>query len=68
LTQLEQGEAYRLARDEDGVVRSNVITEPAKVAFIDMLNDAFNIDLNQIKRQRMSAQQQKQTKKRAHQD
>lgn len=49
LSQLKTGEAYRLQRDPDGVVRNQAITAPNKAAFIDVLKDAFDIDLNQMK-------------------
>ena len=63
LTQLEDGEAYRLQRDQDGVVRSQRITSPNKAAFVDVLKEAFDVDLNQMKQERMSAEQQKAAKK-----
>ncbi len=63
LTQLDDGEAYRLIRDNDGIVKSLAIAAPGKAALIDILNDAFDVDLNKMKQQRMSAEQQKTTKK-----
>jgi predicted ATPase len=52
LTQLQQGEAYRLVRDDgDGVVRSELIEQPSKKLFDDVLDDAFDINLNQLKLQ-----------------
>jgi predicted ATP-binding protein involved in virulence len=62
LSQLEAGEAYKLQRNDDGVVRSQAITAPAKMAFVDVLKQAFDIDLNKMKHQRMSAKQQKEVK------
>ena len=62
LTQLDQGEAYQLKRDEDGVVRSKEIRSPGKAAFIDVLKDAFGLDLNKMKRERMSPENQKEAK------
>lgn len=63
LTQLEEGEAYRLKRADDGVVYSEQIIAPSKSALIDVLKDAFDVDLNKMKHNRMSAQQQQNTKK-----
>jgi len=63
LTQLDEGEAYKLNREDDGVVRSIPVIAPNKVAFIDVLKEAFDIDLNKIKRDNMSAKQQKDAKK-----
>ncbi len=63
LTQLEEGEAYRLERGDNGIVSSKKITAPNKIALIDVLNDAFDVDLNKMKRESMSAEQQKNAKK-----
>lgn len=63
LTQLEEGEAYRLKRGDNGVVYSEQIIAPSKTALIDVLKDAFDVDLNKMKYERMSAQQQQNTKK-----
>ena len=62
LTQLKHGEAYRLQRDDDGVVRSHLINHPDKAAFVDLLNDAFGVDLNQQKLDRISASDQQHVK------
>lgn len=62
LTQLDEGEAYRLKRDKDGVVRSEEIKSPGKAAFVDVLKDAFQLDLNKMKRDRMSPGKQKKAK------
>lgn len=62
LTQLKHGEAYRLQRDDDGVVRSHLINHPDKAAFVDLLNDAFGVDLNQQKLDRISAHDQQHVK------
>ena len=64
LTQLENGEAYRLQREEDGVVRSVLIKHPSNSAFVDMLDDAFGLDVNEIKLQRVSSDGQKKAKQR----
>lgn len=63
LTQLEEGEAYRLKRGDNGIVYSEKITAPSKTALIDVLKDAFDVDLNKMKYERMSAQQQQNAKK-----
>ncbi len=59
LIQLEEGEAYRLQREEDGVVRSSIIHHPSNISFIDLQKRAFDLDLNKIKREQMSADSQK---------
>lgn len=64
ISQLNEGEAYRLKREEDGVVRGERITAPDKAAMVDVLKDAFGIDLNELKRERMSADEQRQAKQR----
>lgn len=53
LSQLEQGEAYLLKREEDGVVRTLEIDSPNKRSFIDVLESGFNVDLNALKRESM---------------
>ncbi len=53
LSQLEEGEAYLLKRDEDGVVRSQVINSPNTRLLENVLPEAFDIDLNELKRQNM---------------
>jgi len=62
LSQLNEGEAYRLDREADGVVRTKILESPNKSALVDVLRDAFDIDLNKMKRERMSAEQQKHAK------
>jgi predicted ATP-binding protein involved in virulence len=60
LSQLEDGEAYELRRDEDDVVRTHKIKNPGNTAMIDLLKTAFNIDLNRLALDRpISATQQK---------
>ncbi len=49
ISQLEQGEAYRLERGDDGIVYSKEIKNPSKVTFIDLMKDAFGVDLNEFK-------------------
>lgn len=63
MTQLEEGEAYLLRRDtDDGVVRSHLITAPNKQALIDVLREGFGVDVNALKRERMSPQSQEAAK------
>lgn len=49
LSPLKDGEAYRLERDADGVVRTKEIKSPSKASLVDVLKDAFDIDINRIK-------------------
>lgn len=51
LARLHEGEAYRLQRDADGVVRSHLIPAPANRLLADVLDDAFGVDLNRFKRE-----------------
>ncbi len=53
LSQLEEGEAYLLKREDDNVVRSQVIDSPNKRILANVLQDAFGIDLNALKRDAM---------------
>jgi len=62
LSQLEEGEAYQLDRDEDGVVRSRLIRSPNKSAMVDVLKEAFGVDLNRMKLENASAEKQQQAK------
>ncbi|WP_201558191.1 AAA family ATPase [Psychrobacter sp. 72-O-c] len=64
LSQLQHGEAYELYRDkEDGVVKTELIEHPNNAAFVDLLKDAFDIDINRLKLERDNAPQQKNAKK-----
>ena len=64
LSQLQHGEAYELYRDkEDGIVKTELIEHPNNAAFIDLLKDAFDIDINRLKLSRDNAPQQKNAKK-----
>ena len=64
LSQLQHGEAYELYRDKkDGVVKTKLIEHPNNAAFVDLLKDAFNIDINKLKLARDNAPQQKEAKK-----
>ncbi len=63
LSQLQEGEAYLLQRDERGVVRSEKIGAPNRRAFADVLDDAFGVDLNALKRQSLEQSDQTLAKK-----
>ncbi|MGP5119526.1 AAA family ATPase [Psychrobacter alimentarius] len=64
LSQLQHGEAYELYRDkEDGIVKTELIEHPNNAAFVDLLKDAFDIDINKLKLARDNAPQQKNAKK-----
>lgn len=64
ISQLQQGEAYELYRDDsDDVVKSKLIKHPNNSAFVDLLKDAFDIDINRLKLKRDNAPQQTQAKK-----
>lgn len=53
ISQLEQGGAYRLVRSkEDGVVYGKMIDYPSNASFVDLLNEAFGVDLNKKKIER----------------
>ena len=59
LSQLQHGEAYELYRDqEDGVVKTELIEHPNNAAFVDLLKDAFDIDINKLKLARDNAPNQ----------
>lgn len=64
ISQLKHGEAYRLERNkEDGVVYGKLIEYPSNVSFVDLLNDAFDVNLNQLKRDSLNDDQQQEAKK-----
>lgn len=62
LSQLKAGEAYRLQRDTDGVVRTQAITSPHTTSLIDVLQEAFDIDLNRLKLDSLVPADQQQAK------
>lgn len=62
LARLHEGEAYRLVRDPDGVVRSHPIPAPVNRLLADVLDDAFGVDLNQFKREDLLASDQRAAK------
>ena len=59
---MEQGEAYRLKREADGVVYGKAIDYPSNLPFVDLLNEAFGVDLNRQKIDRAHEHQQKEAK------
>lgn len=63
LSQLDDGEAYELRRDADDVVRTHKINHPSSTAMIDLLKQAFHIDLNRLALERPVSNAQKQAKK-----
>ncbi|MEX8505463.1 AAA family ATPase [Leptothrix ochracea] len=63
LARLKEGEAYRLERDADDVVRSHLIPAPAKRLLADVLDDAFGIDLNKFKREDLMVSDQQEAKR-----
>jgi predicted ATP-binding protein involved in virulence len=62
LSQLSEGEAYRMQRDENGVVRTHLIKAPNKAALVDVMEDAFGIDLNRLKLDSISPDTQRAAK------
>lgn len=63
LSQLQHGEAYELYRDKaDGIVKTELIEHPNNAAFVDLLKDAFDIDINRLKLERDNAPQQAEAK------
>jgi hypothetical protein len=53
LSQLKNGEAYLLARGDDGVVCSEIIDYPNRRLFDDVLDDAMGVNLSRLKRDSM---------------
>jgi len=64
LAQLSQGSAFRLKRGDDGVVECQPILHPDKAALVDVLREAFDVDVNSLKFERMSPEGQQSAKKR----
>ncbi|WP_312952319.1 AAA family ATPase [Superficieibacter sp.] len=58
LSQLKEGEAYTLYRDDDGAVKTRLIPAPNKAALADILRDVFQVDLNQMKFENSSVDEQ----------
>lgn len=63
LSQLQEGEAYRLEKQTDGVVRSAMIEAPNKRILSDVLADAMGVDLNKLKVQSLEHNSQEDAKK-----
>lgn len=63
LSQLNEGEAYLLKRDDDNVVRSHMINSPNTRLLENVLQDAFGVNLNELKRQNMANIDQSKAKK-----
>jgi predicted ATP-binding protein involved in virulence len=63
LAQLNEGEAYKLERVQDGVVRSKLINSPSNLALIDLLDDAFGVDINEIRLKMPQTKQQEASQK-----
>ena len=63
LSQLQEGEAYRLEKQADGVVRSMMIEAPNKRILSDVLADAMGVDLNKLKVQSLEHNSQVDAKK-----
>lgn len=62
ISQLAHGEAYRLQRHDDGVVYGELIEYPNNMAFVDLLNEAFDVNLNQLKIERLQESEQTEVK------
>lgn len=63
LSQLQQGEAYELQRDKhNGTVKSRLIPSPNKAAFADILRDVFQVDVNKIKLENSTVDEQQNAK------
>ncbi|MDO4896946.1 MAG: AAA family ATPase [Moraxella sp.] len=63
LSQLNEGEAYLLKRDDDNVVRSHLINSPNTRLLENVLQDTFGVNLNELKRQNMANIDQSKAKK-----
>jgi predicted ATP-binding protein involved in virulence len=61
-SQLKMGEAYRLKRDHDGVVRTQLLESPANASMVDLLKEAFGINLNQLKLDHVLPEDQEEAK------
>lgn len=64
LSQLQEGEAYRLEKRVDGLVRATEIEAPNQKTLFDVLNDGLNLDLNESKIKRTTPQSQSEAKRR----
>ncbi|VUS47148.1 AAA family ATPase [Klebsiella spallanzanii] len=63
LTQLKEGEAYTLYRDERGVVQTRKIPAPNNAALTDILREVFQVDLNRLKLENSHVDDQLEAKK-----
>lgn len=63
LSQLKDGEAYKIYRDNDGAVKTQKIASPNNSALVDILNDVFHIDINKKKLENSHASDQENAKK-----
>lgn len=57
ISSLAEGEAYRLQRDADGVVRGRKIPRPNQTALVDLLQEAFGVSINEIRLDRLKLEQ-----------
>ncbi len=62
LSQLKEGEAYTLYRDDAGTVKSRKIEAPNKAALVDIMKDVFKVDLNQMKLENSHVNEQQEAK------
>lgn len=62
LSQLEEGEAYRLEKQVDGVVRASVIEAPNRRILDEVLDDAMGVNLNALKKKRLEQEDQSELK------
>jgi len=62
IAQCDEGEVYRLMRDEEGIVRSQRLDAPRRDALVDVLQAAFDVDVNALKRDSMSSESQRDAK------
>lgn len=63
ISQLQEGEAYRLQREADDVVRTQLITNPRAMTFMDLLQESFGVDINQEKINNTTSGSQEEAKK-----
>ena len=66
LSQLQEGEAYRLEKQEDGVVRATIIEAPNRRILDDVLDDAMGVNLSTLKKERVEQDDQTELKKKLH--
>lgn len=66
LSQLEEGEAYRLEKQADGVVCATEIEAPNRRILDDVLDDAMGVNLSTLKKERVEQDDQTELKKKLH--